>query len=181
MSDEDDRDAVWRVLRGDPEAFAGVVERWQRPLVSLAWRFCHDAGRAEDLAQESFLKAYQGLGAWRGTGRFSTWLFAIAVNVCRSAAKGRRDRTEPLDPDSAFAAVAPIDAAEEAERRDVLNRALLRLPGRYRDAVILYYFHEMNVAEAARTLGIPEGTLKARLHRGRALLRERLAASGVRP
>jgi RNA polymerase sigma-70 factor, ECF subfamily len=79
MTAADDREDVDRVLAGDVSAFTGIVTRWQRPLVNLAYRFCRDRGRAEDLAQEAFLRAYRRLGQWRREAAFSTWLFALST------------------------------------------------------------------------------------------------------
>src|SRR5690349_14971203 len=84
MTAVEDEAAVDRVLAGDPSAFEGIVRRWQGPLVNLAYRFCRDRGRAEDMAQEAFLRAYRGLARWRREGKFSTWLFALATNLYRS-------------------------------------------------------------------------------------------------
>lgn len=80
----DEEGAVDRVLAGDAAAFASIVERWQGPLVNLAYRFCRDRSRAEDMAQEAFLRAFRGLPKWRREAAFSTWLFALATNVFRS-------------------------------------------------------------------------------------------------
>src|ERR1700716_2240726 len=78
-----DNAAVARVLAGEIDAFGAIVERWQRPLVNLAYRFCGDVGRAEEMAQEAFLRAYGGLHTFRGDAAFSTWLFALATNLYR--------------------------------------------------------------------------------------------------
>src|SRR6185295_11809901 len=83
-SDDDDDADVARVVGGDLEAFEGIVRRWQRRLVGLAWRFCRDRAAAEDMAQEAFLKAFRSLRAYRGESAFSTWLTAIALNTYRS-------------------------------------------------------------------------------------------------
>ena len=80
---EDQADAE-RVLAGDVSAFEGIVRRWQTPLVNLAYRFCRDPGRAEEMAQEAFLRAYRGLRGWRRDSAFSTWMFAVATNLYRS-------------------------------------------------------------------------------------------------
>src|SRR5258708_40013756 len=77
---DDDQIAVDRVLAGDISGFEEIVSRWQSPLVNLAYRFSHDRGRAEDMAQEAFLRAYRGLKQWRREAAFSTWLFALATN-----------------------------------------------------------------------------------------------------
>src|ERR1700733_4583111 len=84
MSAADDQLAVERVLGGDISAFEEIVRRWQSPLVNLAYRFCHDRGRAEEMAQEAFLRAYRNLKQWRKEAAFSTWLFALATNFYRS-------------------------------------------------------------------------------------------------
>jgi RNA polymerase sigma-70 factor (ECF subfamily) len=165
---------VARVLTGDVAAFEGIVLRWQGPLVNMAWRYCRDRGRAEEMAQEAFLRAWRGLANWRREGSFSTWLFALAANVYRNELKRFPVETLPLeDVPEAFGPASQHREVEERIRQEAVRRAVLALPLRYREPVVLYYFHEMDVAAAAATMGMPEGTLKARLARARALLRER--------
>jgi len=79
MSAEEDLADVGRVLGGEVEAFEGIVRRWQGPLVNMAWRYCRDRGRAEEMAQEAFLRAWRGLAGWRRESSFSTWLFALRL------------------------------------------------------------------------------------------------------
>ena len=79
MSASDDQTAVERVLAGEIAAFEQIVRRWQGPLVNLAYRFCRDRDRAEEMAQEAFLRAYRTLDRWRKDAKFSTWLFALAT------------------------------------------------------------------------------------------------------
>lgn len=88
---------VERVLAGDIEAFAGVVARWQGPLVNMAWRYCRDRGRAEELAQEALVRAWRGLKSWRRESSFSTWLFALAANVFRNELKRVPAVTIPIE------------------------------------------------------------------------------------
>lgn len=171
---DQDLDDVERVLAGDVEAFEGIVRRWQGPLVNMAWRYCRDRGRAEELAQEAFVRAWRGLAQWRREGSFSTWLFALAANVFRSELKRFPSVNLPLE-----AAPEPSRPAgqhnELAVRQssDAVRRAVMALPVRYREAVILFYFHEMDVGGVARTMRMPDGTVKARLARARELLRKR--------
>ncbi len=173
LADSDLADVV-RVLTGDVAGFEGIVRRWQGPLVNMAWRYCRDRGRAEEMAQEAFLRAWRGLAQWRREGSFSTWLFALAANVFRSELKRFPTVTMPLDAASEPSGPAnQYKTAAEKSRQEMVRRAVLALPQRYREPVILFYFHEMDLAAAARTMGMPEGTLKARLSRGRALLRRR--------
>jgi len=175
VSAADDQADVRKVLAGDISAFEGIVRRWQGPLVNLAYRFCRDRARAEDMAQEAFLRAYRALGRWRQDSLFSTWLFAIATNLYRSelrripAAVPLDSVAEPRHPG------APDGGLEEHDRDDAVRRAVAALPPKYRDALVLFYFQEQDVGAAARALGLPEGTVKARLARGRDILKEKLA------
>ena len=179
-SDDPDRADVRRVLAGDAEAFSGIVERWQRPLVNLAYRFCRHRGQAEDMAQEAFLRAFTRLHQWRGDARFSTWLYAVALNVFRSATRSEAMQELPLEKDDGpVVSNDPLEDLEARQREAVVRRMVRALPRRYREAVILFYFLDQNVAEAASVLGVPAGTVKARLHRGRALLKRRLSRLNV--
>jgi len=171
----EDQAAVEKVLAGDRSAFEGLVRRWQGPLVNLAYRFCRDRGRAEEMAQEAFLKAYRSLDRWRRESTFSTWLFALATNLYCSELRRIPVQTfaldhlaEPTDPHA-------LDGRLEEESRDrAVRRAVYTLPPKYREVLLLFYFHEMDVASTARSLGLRQGTVKARLSRGRELLRSKL-------
>ncbi|MGA2755602.1 MAG: sigma-70 family RNA polymerase sigma factor [Terracidiphilus sp.] len=174
MSAEEDLADVNRVLAGEVQAFEGIVRRWQGPLVNMAWRYCRDRGRAEEMAQEAFLRAWRGLAGWRRESSFSTWLFALAANVFRSELQRFPAVNVPLE--DAAEPAGPATQHEGLARKqsdETVRRAVLALPARYREPVVLYYFHEMDVAAASRTMGLPEGTMKARLARGRELLRKR--------
>jgi RNA polymerase sigma-70 factor, ECF subfamily len=175
----DDQADVDRVLAGDISSFEGIVRRWQKPLINLAYRFCHDRGRAEEMAQEAFLRAYRALGQWRRDAVFSTWLFALATNLYRSELRRIPARTvpladiaEPADPRAPDGGLEDRDY--DYDRDSAVRRAVFALPPKYREALVLFYFHEMDVTAAAASLGLPEGTIKARLFRGREILRNRL-------
>jgi RNA polymerase sigma-70 factor, ECF subfamily len=192
MSAEEDLADVNRVLAGEVQAFDGIVRRWQGPLVNMAWRYCRDRGRAEEMAQEAFLRAWRGLAGWRRESSFSTWLFALAANVFRSELQRFPAVNVPLE--DAAEPAGPATQHEGLARKrseEAVRSAVLALPKRYREPVVLYYFQEMDVAATSRTMGLPEGTVKARLARGRELLRKRfphlsgestaLPASALRP
>lgn len=165
-----------RVVAGDLSAFEGIVQRWQHRLVNLAWRFCRDRAMAEDMAQEVFIKVYRSLGSFRGESAFSTWLTSIALNTYRSRVHADSRRTVSLDPARTLAVGAGAQqGVEDRQRDETVRRAVLTLPERYRDAILMFYFEEKDVAQTARVLGIAEGTLKARLHRGRELLKRKLS------
>lgn len=187
------RDArdVQRVLDGDTDAFEGIVRRWQGPLVNLAYRFSRDRSVAEELAQEAFVKVFRNLERWRASAAFSTWLFAVALNVYRSWARKKRPLFDSLDEPGGLGeperglALDPtsggprsdgpaIDRMVQREEEERVRRAVLALPEKYRDALVVFYFQEEDLATTARVLDRPEGTVKAHLHRGRKLLAKRL-------
>ena len=171
----EDAQAVDRVLKGDVSAFEEIVRRWQGPLVNMAYRFCHDRGRAEEMAQEAFIRAFRGLAKWRRDAAFSTWLFALAANLYRTEIRRIPPRMVTLDEIPEPAGAHQTDAALDDRIDDVLSSEPLQsLPSKYREALVLFYFHDLDVATAAQSLGLPEGTLKARLSRGRDMLRRKL-------
>lgn len=186
---DQDAEAVARVLAGDVNAFEEIVRRWQRRLINLAWRFSRDRAAAEDMAQEAFITAYKALPTFEGRSAFSTWLTSIALNSYR--ARLRRDGPPSLSLDvllarpSFFAPRSSTPSAagdfEQRESAEGVRRAVLTLPTRYRDALVLFHLQELDLSETARVLGVKEGTLKARLHRGRDLLRRRCEALGLTP
>lgn len=168
---------VQRVLAGDINAYEGIVRRWQEPIVNLAFRFCREQGLAEEIAQDVFLKAFKSLHGWRGESRFSTWLYALALNMCRSRLRRFRPILRPIEEAERVAgALQPDEVYEAIEESEIVRRLVLQLPRRYREAIIVVYFQDQNIQEAADILRIPEGTLKARLHRGRELLRKKIVA-----
>jgi RNA polymerase sigma-70 factor, ECF subfamily len=170
----DDLADVELVLGGNAAAFEGIVRRWQGPLINMAWRYCRDRGRAEELAQEAFVRAWRGLAQWRRESSFSTWLFALAANVFRNDLK--RFPTAGVEMDKIAEPSGParqLSGMEEKSRDEAVRRAVLALPVRYREPVVLFHFHETDLAAASHTMGLPEGTVKARLSRARALLRAR--------
>jgi RNA polymerase sigma-70 factor (ECF subfamily) len=172
----EDQASVEKVLSGDSSAFEGIVRRWQGPLVNLAYRFCRDRGRAEELAQEVFLRAYRSLDRWRQEAAFSTWLFELATNLYCSELRRIPVRTVPLDDVAEPRDLRDADGGLENEDRDRLVRcAVFTLPPKYREALVLFYFHDMDIPSTARSLGLPQGTVKARLSRGREMLRSKLS------
>ncbi len=143
--------------------------RWQGPLVNLAYRFLSRSWTApRTWRKRPFLRAYRGLGQWRKDAVFSSWLFALATNLYRSELRRIPARTVSIDDVAEPADTRASDGGREDEDRDfAVRRAVGALPAKYREALILFYFHDMDVTGAARSLGLPEGTVKARLSRGR--------------
>ena len=123
------------VLAGDTTVFAKLVQRWQGPLINMAWRFCRDRERAEDMAQEAFLRAYRNLGQWRRDAAFSTWLFALASNLYRSELKRIPATMLSLDeiadpPDSGMHQTGLEDAQQAADASSGRSRSSRQIPRR---------------------------------------------------
>jgi len=175
LSPADDLSDTIRVLTGDTAAYAGIVRRWQSPLINLAYRFFRDRGRAEEMAQEAFLRAFRNLASWRRESAFSTWLFSLATNLYRTELRRHPPVTLPFDHISEPVEPGSLALAfEQSNQTALLHQAVHSLPPKYRDALLLYYFQEMDLTATARVLNLPEGTVKAHLFRARALLRDKL-------
>ena len=164
--------------RGDREAFDRLVERYQRGIYRLCYRYVNDHEDANDLAQEAFLKAWRAIGRFRGDSSFSTWLYRIAVNACLNHRALRRPPTQELPeslPDPGRGAEARALRDDEAER---VRRAVSRLPDKQRATLILKIYHELTHEEVARVLGSTVGTAKSNLFQALVKLRRLLDERG---
>lgn len=194
--DEEEESLIARCLEGDVEAFRPLVQRYQRLAFSVALRMLGSRADAEDIAQQAFVDAFNALERFDGEGRrhaFSTWLLRIAVNRSKDVLKSKRRTEQPLEHDvgggeAAFAYDPSTPEANAAgdERRAQLESALLALPTKYREVLVLKDAEELSYDEIQVILRLPITTLKIRVVRARAMLRDiiesqGLTASGVRP
>lgn len=168
-----------RIEGGDRAAFACVVERFQRPLFSYLGRMGLLQGPAEEIAQETFLRAWRRLADFDPErGEFSTWLYTIAHNLAvnelgRAAGKHERTADEAM-PEVACSGAQPAEALADLQRRRSLHQALRSLPLADRSALALAYFRELDLASIARIEGCSMNAIKVRLHRAKARLRHLL-------
>ncbi len=172
-----------RVLDGDQEAYTLLVERYSGSLLRYLVRMVKRLDEAEDLLQESFLRAYLSLASFDSTYRFSTWLFRIATNLALNRLKGER-RIVSLEAMSDQLDEAPLELADEredcrpeyrseqAESALEMQRCLDDLPAAYRAVVALRYLADLSYNEIAEATGLPLNTVRTRLHRGRERLGE---------
>jgi RNA polymerase sigma-70 factor, ECF subfamily len=172
---------VVQALAGSQSAFEQIVHRYQRPVISLIARITGDRALAEDLAQETFIKAFRSLAAFDVTRRLSPWLFRIAHNT---AIDGMRRSRPPLAPtDAAHGAPAPPepDPVERRELGQALTAALAALRPDQRTAIVLRYESGLSFDEIGTVLGVPEVTARSHVHRARKALAGLLIASGWGP
>jgi RNA polymerase sigma-70 factor (ECF subfamily) len=160
---EDDREAIEACQRGDREAFDRLVERYQRNVYRLCYRYVNNHHDASDMAQEVFLKAFRAIGRFRGDSAFSTWLYRIAVNTCLNFRSSRRLPSEPLEDDVPDAARGAADRIEEDERSEQVREAVSRLPEKQRATLILKVYHDLTHEQVAAIMGSTVGTVKANL------------------
>lgn len=170
-----DEPLVRRAQRGDRFAFEQLVERHQSRLYTLAARTLGSRADAEDAVQEALLRAWLGLPKFRGGARFSTWLYRIGLNAAHDQRLKRRDSLAAELPDPADWR----DLFAERELSSQLQEALNDLEESFRVAVVLSDVLGCSYAEIAELTGVPEGTVKSRIFRGRVELAERLGTSGV--
>jgi RNA polymerase sigma factor (sigma-70 family) len=180
-----DSDLVAASLAGDDAAFGELADRHAPRLSALAERLLGDAVEAEDLTQETLLQAYLGLGRLRDPERFSSWVYGIALNLAKMRLRSRRNGALPaLDPTRLAALVAadpsPAEILETREVWSLVASALNVLPAAQRRAVLLHYVDGLSCEEIAALLGEPAGTVRVRLHRARARLRDRLSSLAPR-
>jgi RNA polymerase sigma-70 factor (ECF subfamily) len=162
--------------KGNREAYAVLVERYQEMVYNTAYRMLGDAEAARDMAQESFISAYGGLKNFRNVSKFSTWLYSIVINKCRDYLRVKRPHTQ-LDGISDILASSGPTPEEELHNRQIRDRiqdALNALPEGCREAVVLKHIEGLDYREMESILGISAGALKVRTHRGREMLRKLL-------
>jgi len=172
----DDREAVEACQRGEREAFDGLVERYQRDIYRLCYRYVNDPQDANDIAQEVFLKAYRAIGKFRGDSSFSTWLYRIAVNACLNFRSSRRPAAEELSDALQDGRAGALATMEEEERAKRVRDAVGRLPEKQRATLILKVYHELTHEEVAGIVGSSVGTVKANLFHALGNLRKMLQA-----
>jgi RNA polymerase sigma-70 factor (ECF subfamily) len=179
-----DEELVSHVQKGIPRMFAELVRRHQDPLYGLALRFTGSAHDAEDIAQEAFLKAYRGLGDFKGDARFSTWLYRIAYNLCVDWLRRNRrpDRRASSIDEAGETADGRADLEGDyvaAEERERVRRAVDALDEKYRSVVVMLYYQKLSYGEIAAVLDVPLKTVETRLYRARRIMREALERDAV--
>ncbi len=185
-----DEELVARSIGGDTESFNQLVLRWERPIYALAYRVLGREEDARDVCQETFLRAFRAIGGFKGQAKFSSWLYRIALNLCRDWIR-RQKRTpvvnapEGMDIIEMAAEQGPVESIEDLVARQQLSEAVAEamktLPEEQRTAIVLKEFHGMTFQEIADLQGCPLSTVKTRLYQGLSVLRRHLHQTGRGP
>lgn len=179
-----DEELVAQAMNGDTDSFNQLVLRWERPIFALAYRTLGREDDARDVCQETFLRAYRALPGFKGEAKFSSWVYRIAVNLCRDwIRKQRRTPVMQVPEGVKLAELAaergPVESIETlVARRQLSNRvaaAMRTLPEEQRTVIVLKEFHGLTFQEIAEMQGCPLSTVKTRLYQGLNVLRRQLA------
>jgi len=183
-----DEELVARSIGGDADSFNELILRWERPIYALAYRTIGREEDARDVCQETFLRAFRALPGFRGQAKFSSWLYRIALNLCRDWIRRERraqvvQAPENVDLIEMAAALEPSETVEDLVARKDLARAVERvmagLPEEQRTAIVLKEYHGLTFQEIADLVGCPLSTVKTRLYQGLTVIRRELAKSGT--
>jgi RNA polymerase sigma-70 factor, ECF subfamily len=174
MPDLTDEDLIARCKDGSEEAFAELVRRYRNMVFGLIARTVGDRQRADDLAQEVFLRVYRGLPYFRGAARVSTWLYRIAINVCLQERSAPPPMTLTFDEHRTEQLPSHENSAASLELRDRLGKALARLPTSQRLLIAAHYLKGIQYQELADAFDMPLGTVKTHLYRAKRQLRQLL-------
>jgi RNA polymerase sigma-70 factor (ECF subfamily) len=182
-----DEELVEACLGGEASAFDVLVGRWEKKIKGAIYRFVGSEDEAKDLCQEAFLKAYRSLGSFKQEARFSSWLYQIALNLCRDRSRRRRGRTmvsldEMQDGGLAMPERGPsaLDLLHESDVSRMVAQAVSSLADEQREVIVLKEYQGLTFLEIAQVLDLPISTVKTRLYRGLEQLRSRLERQGVR-
>ncbi|HYS26515.1 MAG TPA: sigma-70 family RNA polymerase sigma factor [Vicinamibacterales bacterium] len=182
-----DDELVARSMGGDAESFNQLILRWERPIYALAYRVIGREEDARDVCQETFLRAFRALPGFKRQAKFSSWIYRIALNLCRDWIRRQRrapvmQMPEGVDPGELMAEQGPVESIEDLVGRrqlsEVVEEAMALLPEEQRTAIILKEYHGMTFQEIADMQECPLSTVKTRLYQGLTVLRRHLEKNG---
>jgi RNA polymerase sigma-70 factor, ECF subfamily len=176
MNAPTDRDLILRAKRGESEAYGEIVTRHQTSVFNVCYRILHNHSDAEDLAQETFMRAYNRLNTFDIEREFAPWIRRVAANLCLNFLGSQKTLTELDDERDEDKTQSPNQQVEVKERNEQIRNALASLPSNYRVVVEMRHYQEMSYDEIADELKIPLSDVKSHLFRARKLLAEKLHA-----
>ncbi len=170
-------------MNGDNSAFDNLISRYKRQVYSVIYRMVRSPADAEDLAQDTFIKAYRALSGYDSKYPFITWLFKIAHNTTIDHLRANKTLVMSMDDDDSqledeYSDQKLMDTVDSISDKSLIDKSLSLLPPTYREILSLRHQQELSYAEISEILGIPEGTVKIRLFRARNLMKEKMLAMG---
>ena len=185
MVEPTDRDLVLRTRRGEVEAFGEVVTRYQQSVFNVCYRMLGERMEAEDLTQETFLRAYEKLGTFDVERPFGPWIRRVATNLCLNHIQGQKPESYELDEERDQSSVhdpqEPESILQGEQSAEAVRNAILSLPAHYRAVIELRHYQEMSYSEIAQTLGLPLSDVKSHLYRARRRVSKLLVNDGQAP
>jgi len=183
-----DEKLVEAAQAGDSSAFSVLAQRWERQIRGAIYRVLGSEDDARDLAQEAFLKAYRALGSFKREARFSSWLYQIALNLCRDRLRRRRGKVhvsldemdEENGPRLRQRGPSALELVEASDLSRVVADAVATLPDEQREVIVLKEYQDLTFLEISEVLDLPVSTVKTRLYRGLGQLRQNLEHQGIR-
>ena len=173
-------DIISRILQGDSQAYAHLVQRYQNFVFTLVLRYVKNKEDAEEVAQDVFVKAYRSLHGFRGSSKFSTWLYTIATTTSITALRKKKPDVQSID-DEKLAERAenpeggiPVNSIEQKSRAAMVNNAIGLLGADDAQVITLFYKGEQTLEEIAKIRGKEVNAVKVQLHRARARLKEKM-------
>lgn len=178
----EDTSLIGQCLGGKPEAYGRLVEKYSGRIINLAYAMMSDRHEAEDVAQEAFVRAYKGLPRFERKAKFSSWLYQIALNLCKDHLKAKsrhaksagEEQLEGVDGNPREEASAQIVQGELSEK---MREAIQALPLLYRESFVLRHLQGLDYADIAKITEVPADTVRVRAYRAREMLRQTLAKS----
>jgi len=175
-----DSEIISQVLKGDHNAYALLVERYKSYVFTLTFRFTKNREDAEEVSQDIFVKAYRSLADFKGTAKFSTWLYTIVNTTCITFLRKKRLDVKSLDDERTFEVADSQDSGfranlvEQKSRLIMVNRAIAMLNPDDAEIITLFYKNEQSLEEISQILGVEVNAAKVRLHRARTRLKDKM-------
>lgn len=184
----DDLKIIESCLLGNTQMFSRLIDNYKNMVYNLAYRMSNNSQEAEDISQEAFLRAYQSLARFNPSYKFSTWLYQITLNIIRDKFKRKEidsvSLDTPIETDDSEYYLQPADFTNnpeqiiaQKENLRVIQQAILSLPLKYREVIVLRHLQDLSYIEIVNILKLPTGTVKVRLYRAREQLKKILLTS----
>ena len=172
MTNKNDQLYINKVINGDANAFAYLVDNYKNMVFSLAFKMTKNREEAEEVSQDTFIKAYRSLSKFKGDSKFSTWLYRIAYHACLDSIKKNKNHNQSFEiNDITYNQIKSVDnileGIERKERAKIMDECLLKLPEEERSIIWMFYYDELSLKEIMEITLLSEANLKVKLHRAR--------------